>query len=499
MKNISLLRRFRDFENKDLAYGLALQTLGFDSATIAPKNGSAYRNTKMAILSGESFSLTTNKNTLKLLEAVASLDEDCLEKEIAAARLKDLNKIRYIPKKDFIAYNQLRNDSEVIWEKAKEENNYSLFENNLNLLISSTRDIVRTRKSSLSDYDVLLADYEPGMNQEKYDLFFNVVKEKLVPFLHQLLEKGTPVDMTFVSKNYPIEKQRQFMKILMNKMKIDARSTFLAESAHPFSSSFSINDNRITVKYHEDNLLSAIFSLIHELGHATYNHQISETYESTYFFDNMSMGMHESQSRLMENMVGRSESFWKDLYPKLKEIFPEQLNGITLDHFVRAINHVEPSLVRTEADELTYPLHVLVRYEIERGFFNGTITTNNLEKTWNDKMLEILGVIVPDAAQGVLQDIHWSDASFGYFPTYALGSAYAAQWMATMRKQINVDSLIEEDRMDLIKDWLKTNIHTHGGRKTADQLLPQVTGESFNPQYYVDYLIKKYSRLYQLK
>ena len=170
-----------------------------------------------------------------------------------------------------------------------------------------------------------------------------------------------------------------------------------------------------------------------------------------------------------------------------------------MEHFVRAINHVEPSLVRTEADELTYPLHVLVRYEIERGFFDGTITTNDLEKTWNVKMLEILGVIVPDAAQGVLQDIHWSDASFGYFPTYALGSAYAAQWMATMRKQINVDTLIEEDRMDLIKDWLKTNIHTHGGRKTADQLLPQVTGESFNPQYYVDYLIEKYSRLYQLK
>jgi carboxypeptidase Taq len=216
------------------------------------------------------------------------------------------------------------------------------------------------------------------------------------------------------------------------------------------------------------------------------------------FFDNMSMGMHESQSRMMENMLGRNKAFWVNLYPKLVGLFPENLQNVDLDAWVSAINAVQPGYIRTEADELTYPLHVLLRYEIERGIFDNTITVMNVEAIWNAKIKDFMGLDVRDCAEGVLQDIHWSSAMFGYFPTYALGSAYSAQWMAAMRKDLNVEDLLATNHMYVIKQWLEEKIHRFGGSRKADDLLNEVSGESFNPQYYVDYLITKYSKLYQL-
>jgi carboxypeptidase Taq len=498
MKDISLIRRFAAFVQKDAAFSLALRTMYFDMSTIAPKKGAEYRNTLLSVLSGEAFAHATSKKTIGLLEEVSLQSDDAFAKEQAIAILKDLEKIRYIPKKQYVAFSKLCSDAENTWENAREKKDFDLFSPYLHALIEGTQANVKTRHRPENDYDVLLGDYEPGMTHVEYDRFFNVVKAQLVPFLHRLLSEGVKPDTSFLYKDYPVEKQKQFMEILKDALYIDPKSSYLAISAHPFSSSFSKFDNRITVRYLKNNVASAIFSLIHECGHATYNHQVDQKYEGTVFFDNMSMGMHESQSRMMENMLGRNRSFWVNLYPKLVALFPENLADVDLDAWVSAINAVEPGYIRTEADELTYPLHVLLRYEIERGIFDGSVTVKNVEESWNGKIKDFMGLDVHDSAEGVLQDIHWSSAMFGYFPTYALGSAYSAQWMAALRKDLDVEELLATNRMDIIKQWLEEKIHRFGGSRKADELLKEVTGESFNPQYYVDYLIEKYSKVYQL-
>ena len=498
MKDISLIRRFAAFVEKDAAFSLALRTMYFDMSTIAPKKGAGYRSTLLSILSGEAFAHATSKKAIALLEDVSVQQTDVFAQEQAKAVLKDLERIRFIPKKQYVAFNKLCSDAENVWEIAREKKDFPMFSPYLHQLIEGTKANVKTRKRIENDYDVLLGDYEPGMTQVEYDRFFNVIKAQLVPFLHRLLTEGTKPDTSFLYKDYPVEKQKQFMEILKEALFIDPKSSYLAVSAHPFSSSLSKFDNRITVRYLKDNVASAIFSLIHEVGHATYNHQVDQKYEGTVFFDNMSMGMHESQSRMMENMLGRNRAFWVDLYPKLVELFPENLGNVDLDAWVGAINAVEPGYIRTEADELTYPLHVLLRYEIELGIFDGTITVKNVEEHWNKKIKDFMDLDVRDSAEGVLQDIHWSSAMFGYFPTYALGSAYSAQWMAAMRKDLDVEELLSSNHMYVIKQWLEEKIHRYGGSRKADELLKEVTGESFNPQYYVDYLISKYSQLYKL-
>ncbi|TFG83593.1 MAG: carboxypeptidase M32 [Erysipelotrichales bacterium] len=498
MKDISLIRRFAAFVQKDAAFSLALRTMYFDMSTIAPKKGAEYRSTSLSILSGEAFTHATSKKTIALLEAVSVQEENDFAQEQAKAVLKDLERIRFIPKKQYVAFTKLCSDAENIWEQAREKKDFDMFSPYLHRLIEGTKANVKTRHRIETDYDVLLGDYEPRMTQVEYDRFFNVVKVQLVPFLHRLLTEGTKPDTSFLYKDYPVEKQKQFMETLKEALFLDPKSSYLATSAHPFSSSFSKYDNRITVRYLKDNVTSAIFSLIHEVGHATYNHQIDQKHEGTVFFDNMSMGMHESQSRMMENMLGRNRAFWVNLYPKLVELFPENLSNVDLDAWVGAINAVDPGFIRTEADELTYPLHVLLRYEIERDIFNGTINVKNIEAAWNAKIEDFLGLTVGNSAEGVLQDIHWSSAMFGYFPTYALGSAYSAQWMMAMRKDLDVEALLASNHMDTIKQWLEAKIHRYGGSRKADELLREVSGEPFNPQYYVDYLIAKYSKLYQL-
>lgn len=498
MKDISLIRRFNAYVQKDAAYALALRTLYFDQATLAPKAGAPYRSQLISILSGEAFSHATSKKTLALLDAVAVQTDDLFAQSQAQAILRDLEKIRFIPKKQYVAFTKLCNDAETVWEKAREEKNFDLFAPYLDQLIKATQANVKTRGRDENDYDVLLGDYEPHMTQVEYDRFFAVINAKLVPFLHRLLTEGQKPQTDFLYLDYPVDRQKQFMEILLNHLDVDSKSTCLQVSAHPFSSSLSKYDNRITTRYLKDNIASSIFSLIHEIGHATYNHQIDQRYEGTIFFDNMSMGMHESQSRMMENMLGRDKSFWLNLYPQLVALFPENLSNVSLDQWVAAINAVQPDFIRTEADELTYPLHILLRYEIERGFMDGSIDVTNVEAMWNQRIQSFFGLTVSDPAQGVLQDIHWSSGSFGYFPTYALGSAYSAQWMHAMRKDLDVEGLLAEGKIARIKQWLEEKIHRYGGSRQADDLLREVTGEPFNPDYYVDYLITKYSALYKL-
>lgn len=481
------------------AYQLALNTVSYDDLTVAPKAGRDYRGTMISILSGEFFQKLQSEETYTLLQAMDALDDlDEITMKSVKELLKELNKTKNIPLDEYVAYSKLLQDSNNAWESAREENDYPAYQPTLANVIEVTKKLVAYRQDQLTPYNSLLNDYEEGLNQTMVDNFFKVINDRLVPFIHKIKELNLERP-AFLSRHVDRKTQIEVTNLIMEYTNYSSEFAQNGESAHPFSTNMSINDVRVTTHYYEDNFTSNIFSMIHEIGHATYNHQVNPAFEGTPLANNMSYSMHESQSRLMENMLGRTPAFWKTLYPRLQTILTGVLDDVSFDEFIAGINFVETSLIRTEADELTYPLHILIRYQIESRLFNNEIDTFGLDKVWADEYERVLGVRPLTASEGVLQDVHWSQASFGYFPTYALGSAYAAQFMHTMRQQINVDQALETNNMRLITEWLRTNIHVYSGSISADEVLRKVTGESFNPNYYCDYLIEKYSHLYGLK
>jgi carboxypeptidase Taq len=488
--------KYNEISEKISAYRLALTTLNWDSSTIAPKKGASYRNKMAALLSGELFSIQTSDEYIALIDDLSkeTLD-DVTAREIRLIK-NNLDKARYIPKEVFIEYAQLTRDAENVWEKARDDHDYEPFKPYLKKLIEMTKKVISYRKDDRPVYDQLIDDFETGITLADYDVFFKKLKEEIVPFLHKIIDKKIP-EPTWLTRDVPIEQQRKVVDILMEYLNYDKESGYIGESAHPFSSHFSIHDNRVTVRYHQDMFTSSIFALIHEVGHATYNGQVDEDYQGRAIADSMTYGMHESQSRLYENMVGRSRAFWSSIYPKVQSVV-DALHDVTLDDFILGINHVALSLIRIEADELTYPLHIMVRYEIEQGLFDGTYDVEGLDQVWSDKYEEYLGIRPPHNGLGILQDIHWSGGAFGYFPTYALGSAYSAQWMMAMQKDIDVDHCLENNDFRAVNEWLKQHVHRHGGVYEPNELLFAVTGENFNPQYYVDYLKDKYSKLYDI-
>ena len=268
-------------------------------------------------------------------------------------------------------------------------------------------------------------------------------------------------------------------------------------SMHPFTSGLSSNDVRVTTFYDEHNIASAIYSIVHEDGHAFYEHQMDRNFDGT-ILKAVSSGMHESQSRLLENCIGRRKSFIKNYYPYLRSLYPEILKDVSLEDFYKAVNASKPSFIRTDADELTYPIHILIRYELEKGLYDGTITSDDLDKKWADMYEKYLGIRPQSAKLGILQDIHWSDGSFGYFPTYALGSAVSAQIMHHLAKDMDIDTVLENGDIQKITDWLRDNFQKYGYLYDLDDLLKVTFDEGFDPHYYIDYLKDKYTKLYNL-
>ncbi|MFQ9511296.1 MAG: carboxypeptidase M32, partial [Lachnospiraceae bacterium] len=278
----------------------------------------------------------------------------------------------------------------------------------------------------------------------------------------------------------------------------DFKKGVIAESAHPFTTNLHNEDVRITTHYFEDNLESAIFSTIHESGHALYEMGVANELSQTPVGGGASCGMHESQSRFFENIIGRSKAFWEPIYGKLVDTFPENLANVDLDHFVKAINKVQPDYIRTEADELTYCLHIMIRYEIEKKIFEEDYPVEDLPKLWQQLYEEYLGLEPMDDAKGILQDIHWAQGSFGYFPSYALGNAFASQIYHQMSKELKVDDLLRDGKVCVIVEYLRENIHKYGASRKARRLLKDLTGEEFNPKYYIEYLKDKFTKIYEL-
>ncbi|QIK69915.1 carboxypeptidase M32 [Erysipelothrix sp. HDW6C] len=484
---------YQDLLDQLNAYALALNTMSFDAQTIAPKEGATYRNKAMALMAGEYFKLYTSDEAYEILKNEEN-SEDVYVREGVRVLLKDLEKIKNVPYAEFVAFQELQNNAQISWETAREKKDYNLFKADLDALIATHRKMIAYRNVNLSDYDASLDDYEEGLRMEQVDTFFKTLESDLVPFIDTVIahQGERPA---FLSAFVAIDKQRQISELVMKHLCYSRDFGLLGEAAHPFSSTFSINDTRITTHYHENDFTQSIFSIIHEIGHSMYNHQVNPLFEGTPLADNMSMSIHESQSRFLENMIGRSQAFWTPIYGDLVAIIPDVLSSVSIEDFIKGINYVQRDVIRIEADEITYPLHIMVRYNLERAMFEENHSADGLDSLFAAEMERLIKVAPKDASQGILQDVHWSGASFGYFPTYALGTAYAAQFMVAMRRDLNVEELLERGELSVMFAWLRENIHQYSGSITTQALIQQVSGESFNPHYYVSYIKEKYSKL----
>lgn len=498
MNKDEALQFYKEYRDKCNAYLLAQTTIFFDMSTIAPDSGSDYRINMLSLLGGELFDYQTNPENIQKIEEMSTLDlGEIMNEEIRIVK-KDLLRISKLPRDFYIKLQELTSKGEIVWKKAKEENDYFIFKDTLKELVNMQKQAYVYYGVEDNIYDAMLDDYETGMNIEKYDAFFKCIKERLVPFIKKLTTEGKTISDAPLHQIFLEEGQVKVMNILKDYMGFDSKKCYMGVSMHPFTCDFSLNDVRLTTKYIEDALASSIFSIIHEYGHALYMLNVNPEFEGLMISRAMTSGMHESQSRFLENYIGKRKSFWVNNYPKVQKIFPHELGQYSLDEFIEMLNIAQPSLIRTEADELTYPLHILIRYELEKEMINGEIDFDHLDEIWADKYQEYLGVRPSNINEGILQDIHWSGGSFGYFPTYALGSAFGAQFYNAMTKEIDVDQALENNEFSIIENWLKERIHQYGARYKADDIIQKVCGQAFDPNIFVDYLIEKYSKIYNI-
>ena len=495
---MQLEQKFRSMLKKMGAYRYALTIIGWDSATEAPKDSFRRRAEMMGTLSRELFALQVSQEyqdvVNELHSKMESLD-DLLQREVKKAK-KRLDQIINIPEDEFVDYQQLLQLTQRVWEDSKENNDYDSFKGNLEKIIDYNKKFALYYKPNQDPYDTMLDGFEEGMTTKEYDAFFNTLKKDLVPFVRDVLKVENNQYDNFINDSYDPKKQQVYCDYLIDVFKFNRNRGVMKKSVHPFTWNTSPEDVRFTTRYLENYVFSSIFAAIHELGHATYEQQISTEFDDTLLSGGTSMGIHESQSRFYENTIGRSLEFWKVHLNKFKELFPEQTKTIQPMDMYRAVNKVEASLIRVEADELTYPMHIMLRYDIERKLMSGEVTVDELPELWDDLIEEYLGIRPNSNSDGVLQDVHWSDGMFGYFPTYALGSAYSAQFYYAMLKELDLPQIIEANQIEKVNEWLKEKIHKFGSSKTPKELLVEVTGEEFDAKYYIKYLKEKYSKLY---
>lgn len=493
------ITKLNELETKMYAFNCASSALYLDGVTVAPKETSEGRGIALGILAGESHKLFSAPEVGELLEFLCSNKDELDEptKRRAEILMRDYKMLSKIPAEEYMEYARLTNDASDVWHKAKETNDFELFAPYLEKLVEFNIKFAAYYDPNKLPYDALLNEYERGADMVYLDNFFGTLREKLVPVIKAISQKPQ-IDDSFLHKHYPAETQRKFSDYLMEVMNLDRLHCTIGETEHPFTLNFNTQDVRITTNYCEDSLADSMYSVIHEGGHALYELGVDPKFDYTCLAGGVSMGVHESQSRFYENIIGRSEAFVKAIFPKVKEFFPEQLDGVDAEMFYKAINKAEPSLIRTEADELTYCFHVMIRYEIEKKLISRELAVKDIPTEWNRLYKEYLGVDVPDDTRGCLQDSHWSGGSFGYFPSYALGSAYGAQMLSKMESEISVWDDVSKGDISGVTAWLKENVHKYGSLKEPGEIVKSACGGEFDPNFYTDYLKNKFTKLYDL-
>jgi carboxypeptidase Taq len=385
------------------------------------------------------------------------------------------------------------------WVEARQKSDYTIFLPYLRRNVELQREYVACFPKAENDYDVLLDDFDEGMKTTEVRAVFDELKTELIPLIAEITERADAVDNSCLSGHFPIEKQRAFALEVLEQLGYDRESWRLDPTVHPFAMSAATTDIRLTTRYDEADL-NSLMAAIHEFGHGFYEAGIDRGLERTPLSQVTSMSLHESQSRMWENLVGRSLPFWKHFYPRLQAAYPGQFDDVELDEFYRAINKVEPSLIRIEADEATYNLHIILRFELEQEILDGSLDLADLPEAWNARMTEYMGVDVPDDAHGVLQDVHWSGGAIGYFPTYSLGNVISVQLWELVREAIpDLDQQLERGEFGELSSWLRENLHRNGRKFTSKETLERLVGGGIDSGPYLRYLKDKLGGIYGIR
>jgi carboxypeptidase Taq len=479
----------------DVKYASAV--LQWDQETYMPVNGAGFRAQQIATLSEITHELFTQTRFKHILQELQSADG------LSAEQQKNIALTWYdYTQQEKLSAVFVRQLSEAIsrsfqsWIAARKENKFSVFEKDLAQVITLKKQEADLLGYEKHPYNALLNQYERGCTTTLLDKIFSDLQEPLKNLLSKI--KNRPqVDDAFLHQHFPKQQQWNFGMKVLEELGFDMNSGRQDISEHPFTTNFSSKDVRVTTRIDENDFSNMTWSCIHECGHALYEQGLSENEYGLPLGEYTSLSIHESQSRLWENNVGRSIDCWNHFYPALSTYFPDQFKKVPLEAFYKGINKVTPSLIRTEADELTYHFHVLIRYQLEKDLIEGSLSVNDIPAYWNEQYEKLLGVKVPDDKWGCLQDVHWSHGSFGYFATYSLGSFYAAQFFNTAKKHIpDLPEEIRNGRFQPLLNWLRTNIHIHGRRYTSEELCKNITNEPLTISYFLEYVLDKYKIIY---
>jgi carboxypeptidase Taq len=475
--------------------------LEWDERTYMPNKGAAHRGDQKALLSGMIHELFTSPQVGELISKAeaAGLTKDTTSTDAVNIRelRRQYDKNVKIPKSLVEELARVTTLAESAWIDARKKRDAKEFLPWLEKVIELKRQQAEAVGYKNERYDALLDDFEPGETAQNIRKVFEGLKPQLVEIVGAIAQSKRKPNVAILEREYSIEKQAILGKIAAATIGFDLEGGRIDITTHPFCSGLGPGDTRITTRYNLNHLGQAFFGIMHETGHALYDQGLDSKYYSLPMGDAVSLGIHESQSRMWENLVGRSKSFWVYFFPMVQRMFWESLGDVSLDELYFAINDVRPSFIRVEADEVTYNLHILLRFEIEHAIFSGELKTADIPAVWNEKFKSYFGITPPDDAQGCIQDVHWSSGLIGYFPTYTLGNLYASQFFAKAKKDlVNLDEQFERGQFGQLLEWLRKNIHRHGQRYRADELVKQVTGEPLNPSYLIRHLKEKYSPLY---
>ena len=470
--------------------------LFWDQQTMMPPGGASTRAEHLATVQRMAHELFVAEETGRLLDELRGYEEshdpESFEASLIRISRRDYEKARRVPADLRAEISRAGSQGLQVWVEARARSDFAAFLPALERNVELKHRYIACFDPTDEPYDILLDDYERGMQTAEVRAIFDEVKAELVPLIAELREQDDPTLGDVLRGDFAIDAQRAFSHEVIDAFGLRPGTWRLDPTAHPFASGTGVDDIRITTFYYEDNL-DSLFATMHEYGHGVYEHGVDLKLERTPLGQGVSLGLHESQSRMWENLVGRSESFWSHFYPRLQQTFPAALGSVELETFFRAINRVHPSLIRIHADEVTYNLHVILRFELEQDIVNGRLELRDLPEIWNERMHEYLGVDVPNDAEGVLQDMHWSSGSIGYFSTYSLGNVMSVQiWERVLGDIPDLYEQFERGEFAPLREWLRDRLHRHGRKFTPAETLAKVVGGPIDAQPYLRYLRQKH-------
>ncbi|MBR0302877.1 MAG: carboxypeptidase M32 [Clostridia bacterium] len=480
----------------------AVTVMNFDLETICPSGAMERQGDTMAYLQTEAYKRLKSEEFIAAAEQMyLGRDEegvDPLDAVLAESLHREYMKIKNVTPEMSHEFSLIRNKAYVDWLKAKQSDDYSVFAPSLEKIRDIGRKEIELRDDAPKDvYDAMLDDYERGITSADLDETFGVCKERLLPLLEKIKKSKKTIRRDFLTRRVPDERQRKMSRYLLETMNYDFTRGAFTTTEHPFTSDLARDDVRVTTHYYPEAFTSSMYSIIHEGGHALFGQLQPSSNHDHHIESGMTMGMHESVSRFYENRIGRSRAFIDLIYPRTKEIFPGLLDDVSPEEFYEGVNIVEPTLIRTEADEFTYTLHIIIRYEIEKMYVEGKVATADLPRLWREKYREYLGITPQTEKEGVLQDVHWS-FGFGYFPTYALGNMYNAMYFNRMKGEIPVDSLVRSGDFKTLNGWMAENVFKRANVIPPKEWIREITGRDFTPNDFLDYLEEKYGVIYGL-